>query len=112
MFMETWTEEELFTAQNAVLIPPVSQKLNAWCVAEQVRGMWPYWLDGKAPSTVRNTFDINSMLLLTGRSLFLSNCGADCLKNLYLEHTCMWKLQFDMSGSQCRYIDRDGCQAI
>lgn len=28
--------------------------------------MWPYWLDGAGPSTVRNSIDIDSMILLTG----------------------------------------------
>ncbi|CAL8466240.1 g5776 [Coccomyxa elongata] len=37
--------------------------------ALQVQDMWPYWLDGRAPSTVRNTFDIDSMLLLTGPNM-------------------------------------------
>ena len=32
----------------------------------QVEGMWPYWLDGFASSTVRNSFALNSMFLLTG----------------------------------------------
>lgn len=49
-----------------------SQTRIAWCVAGQVEGMWPYWLDGRAPSTVRNTFDIDSMLLLTGQAVFHS----------------------------------------
>ncbi|EIE20036.1 hypothetical protein COCSUDRAFT_58259 [Coccomyxa subellipsoidea C-169] len=37
--------------------------------AMQVEGMWPYWLDGAAPSTVRNSFAMNSMLLLTGPNM-------------------------------------------
>ena len=28
--------------------------------------MWPYWLDGRAPGTVRNSFQLGSMALLTG----------------------------------------------
>ena len=28
--------------------------------------MWPYWLDGFASGTVRNSFALNSMFLLTG----------------------------------------------
>lgn len=32
----------------------------------RVEGMWPYWLDGQAPSTVKNSFDMSSMFLLTG----------------------------------------------
>ncbi len=29
--------------------------------------MWPYWLDGHATNTVKNSFDMSSMYLLTGR---------------------------------------------
>ena len=32
----------------------------------RVQGMWPYWLDGHAPTTVKNSFDMASMYLLTG----------------------------------------------
>ena len=32
----------------------------------QVEGMWPYWLDGHATNTVKNSFDMSSMYLLTG----------------------------------------------
>ena len=32
----------------------------------QITGMWPYWLDGRSPATVRNTFEMSSMFLLTG----------------------------------------------
>ncbi len=28
--------------------------------------MWPYWLDGRAAGTVRNSFALGSMALLTG----------------------------------------------
>ncbi len=28
--------------------------------------MWPYWLDGHATNTVKNSFDMSSMYLLTG----------------------------------------------
>ena len=28
--------------------------------------MWPYWLDGRAASTARNSFELSSMVLLTG----------------------------------------------
>ena len=31
-----------------------------------VEGMWPYWLDGHATNTVKNSFDMSSMYLLTG----------------------------------------------
>lgn len=34
--------------------------------AMQITGMWPYWLDGRSPATVRNTFEMSSMFLLTG----------------------------------------------
>ncbi|BDA51431.1 probable DNA mismatch repair protein MutS at C-terminar half [Coccomyxa sp. Obi] len=44
-------------------------QLNEPRPALQVQGMWPYWLDGRAPSTVPNTFDIDSMLLLTGPNM-------------------------------------------
>jgi hypothetical protein len=43
--------------------------LNQSIIVEQVDGMWPYWLDGSAESTVRNTFTLDSMLLLTGFAL-------------------------------------------
>ncbi len=47
-------------------------------MAGQVEGMWPYWLDGAAPSTVRNSFAMNSMLLLTGDDpLWLHNHGSE-----------------------------------
>ena len=32
--------------------------------------MWPYWLDGHAPNTVKNSFDMSSMYLLTGIAHF------------------------------------------
>ena len=32
----------------------------------KVQDMWPYWLDGHAPTTVKNSFDMSSMYLLTG----------------------------------------------
>lgn len=35
--------------------------------------MWPYWLDGRAPSTVRNSFQLGSMALLTGAPSLTSN---------------------------------------
>lgn len=35
----------------------------------RVEGMWPYWLDGHAPNTVKNSFDMSSMYLLTGRDM-------------------------------------------
>ncbi len=35
----------------------------------RVEGMWPYWLDGHAANTVRNSFDMSSMYLLTGELL-------------------------------------------
>ena len=31
-----------------------------------VKGMWPYWLDGRSASTVRNTLDLRNMVILTG----------------------------------------------
>ncbi|KAL3131455.1 hypothetical protein ABBQ38_007763 [Trebouxia sp. C0009 RCD-2024] len=35
----------------------------------QVQGMWPYWLDGHAPTTVKNSFNMFSMYLLTGPNM-------------------------------------------
>ena len=32
----------------------------------QIEDMWPYWLDGAGPSTVRNSLTLDSMVLLTG----------------------------------------------
>ena len=32
----------------------------------KVTGMWPYWLDGRSESTVRNTLDLQNMVILTG----------------------------------------------
>ena len=39
-----------------------------------VEGMWPYWLDGHAPTTVKNSFHMSSMYLLTG--MLLPCCGS------------------------------------
>ena len=54
--------------------------------------MWPYWLDGRAPGTVRNSFQLGSMALLTGAPI----CGISMptqvlstlqvLSNLLLTH--------------------------
>ena len=38
--------------------------------ALRVEGMWPYWLDGRAASTVRNDLSIDAMILLTGLSVY------------------------------------------
>ncbi|DBB15379.1 TPA: hypothetical protein ACH3X3_003613 [Trebouxia sp. C0006] len=35
----------------------------------KVEGMWPYWLDGHATNTVKNSFDMSSMYLLTGPNM-------------------------------------------
>jgi hypothetical protein len=34
--------------------------------AMEVEGMWPYWMDGRDDSTVRNDLTLNSMVILTG----------------------------------------------
>lgn len=34
-----------------------------------VVGMWPYWLDGREQSTVRNSMDLGSMAILTGTQI-------------------------------------------
>lgn len=31
-----------------------------------IEGMWPYWLDGHDQDTVRNSVDLESMVILTG----------------------------------------------
>ena len=46
-----------------------------------VQGMWPYWLDGHSPSTVKNSFDMSSMYLLTGKGF------AHCTWRLHLTAT-------------------------
>ena len=38
----------------------------------RVEGMWPYWLDARSQGTVRNTFDVSSMVILTGALLHIS----------------------------------------
>lgn len=42
-------------------------------VAEQgplaVEDMWPYWLDGSSMHTVRNTFELSDMVILTGPNM-------------------------------------------
>ena len=35
----------------------------------QVEGMWPYWLDGLSQGTVRNSFALAGMFLLTGPNM-------------------------------------------
>ena len=35
----------------------------------QVEGMWPYWLDGLSQGTVRNSFALTGMVLLTGPNM-------------------------------------------
>ncbi|DBA71802.1 TPA: hypothetical protein ACH3X2_010996 [Trebouxia sp. C0005] len=35
----------------------------------KVEDMWPYWLDGHATNTVKNSFDMSSMYLLTGPNM-------------------------------------------
>ena len=40
--------------------------MKAGCAHAQVEGMWPYWLDGFGAGTVRNSFQLDSMVLLTG----------------------------------------------
>ena len=44
--------------------PPVSPEAGARSMP--VQGMWPYWLDCRAPKTVRNDIDLASMVILTG----------------------------------------------
>ncbi|KAK9829858.1 hypothetical protein WJX72_008283 [[Myrmecia] bisecta] len=34
-----------------------------------VEGVWPYWLEGQAPHTVRNSFTMDNMYLLTGPNM-------------------------------------------
>ena len=52
------------------LVSAVSTQVSVGTGAERqsmkVQGMWPYWLDGHAPTTVKNSFDMSSMYLLTG----------------------------------------------
>ena len=38
-----------------------------------VRGMWPYWLDGRSASTVRNTVNLRNMVILTGRAQIVAD---------------------------------------
>lgn len=37
--------------------------------AMEVEGMWPYWMDGRDDSTVRNDLTLNSMVILTGPNM-------------------------------------------
>lgn len=43
----------------------------------RVQGMWPYWLDSHAPTTVKNSFEMSSMYLLTGM-ITPRCCTSDC----------------------------------
>jgi hypothetical protein len=52
--------------------------------AIRVDGMWPYWLDARSTSTVRNSFEMDGMFLLTGpnmagKSTVLRSTCALCL---------------------------------
>jgi len=50
--------------------------------AMEVEGMWPYWLDGRDASTVRNDLKLDSMVILTGDSKLALpialGCGLKC----------------------------------
>ncbi len=45
--------------------------------------MWPYWLDGHSTNTVKNSFDMRSMYLLTGEP-----CDQDGLHYCYYAIDC------------------------
>lgn len=34
-----------------------------------IENFWPYWLDGQAPSTVKNSLNLNSLVLLSGPNM-------------------------------------------
>ena len=53
------------TAHGVLGTPPRFMLPQCWL---QIEGMWPYWLDGAGPRTVRNSLDLDSMVLLTGRA--------------------------------------------
>ena len=50
--------------------------------------MWPYWLDGHATNTVKNSFDMSSMYLLTGGPNVQN--GLHCCYMLYSAVDVIW----------------------
>ena len=48
----------------------------------RVQGMWPYWLDGHAPTTVKNSFHMSSMYLLTGMIPVTPSTASSCKAHL------------------------------
>ena len=74
----------------------------------KVEGMWPYWLDGHATNTVKNSFDMSSMYLLTGEPTLedglhyhdyaIINCYLlHCLSNYFLPHFVLFSLGYGVS---------------
>ena len=53
----------LVSPHGVTQTPPGPMLPQCWL---QIEGMWPYWLDGAGPRTVRNSLDLDSMVLLTG----------------------------------------------
>ena len=91
-----------------------------------VRGMWPYWLEGRSASTVRNTLNLQNMVILTGhtfdpRKWVLQKLPCSCLTaaNIVLEVSITASLPLQMmrgkvSGSAmaCRLKTRLLLQAL
>ena len=56
-------------AQPHQLAPPAEEEEKEAQQGREtlsIKDMWPYWLDGGSLSTVHNTLDLDSMVILTG----------------------------------------------
>lgn len=50
-------------------LPDISIRKEQKASPFAVKGLWPYWLEGSNTETVRNTFDLDGMVLLTGPNM-------------------------------------------
>lgn len=51
-----------------------------------VKGMWPYWLEGRSASTVRNTLNLENMVILTGPPSILADPSVQCENQSFASH--------------------------
>lgn len=50
-------------------LPDISIRKQQQAKPFAVQGLWPYWLEGSNTETVKNTFDLEGMILLTGPNM-------------------------------------------